>query len=86
MPAEQFEKGDAVFATTTIGNDGSVPGFADDKVFAQPGTMGMLVNTGHLEEDPSQTVYLVGFQDDQGNVALVTCLPDEISAQPVTSH
>ena len=82
----QFEKGDAVFAATTIVNDGSVPGYPEDQVFAEPGTMGMLVNTGHLEEDPSQEVLLVGFKDADGQLALVTCLPDEIAAEPPVTH
>lgn len=81
-----FEKGDAVYATTTIRNDGSVPGYAEHVVFAEPGTMGMLVNTGHLEEAPEQTVYLVGFTDANGQTALVTCFPDEISAEPPATH
>ena len=81
-----FEKGDAVFAAIRIINDGSVPGYPEDQVFAEPGTMGMLVNTGHLEEDPSQEVFLVGFQDDNGGLALVTCLPDEITAEPPVTH
>ena len=81
-----FEKGDAVFAATTIINDGSVPGYPENQVFAEPGTMGMLVNTGHLEEDPSQEVFLVGFEDANGGLALVTCLLDEITAEPPTTH
>lgn len=83
--SEAFEKGDAVFATTTIVNDGSVPGYPENQVFAEPGTMGMLVNSGHLEEDPNQTVYLVGFTDTQGKIALVTCMPDEIAAKPIVA-
>ena len=80
----KFEKGDAVFAATRIINDGSVPGFPENHVFAEPGTMGMLVNTGHLEEDPTQEVFLVSFQMEGGELALVTCLPDEIIAEPLT--
>jgi len=82
----KLEKGDAVFATTTIYNDGSVPGYPEAFVFAEPGTMGMLVNTGHLEEDPDQEVLLVAFTDEQGNPALVTCIPDEISHEPVITQ
>lgn len=82
----QFEKGDAVYATTTIRNDGSVPGFDENAVFAEPGSMGMLVNTGHLEEAPEQAVYLVGFTSADGQTALVTCFPDEISSEPPATH
>ncbi len=81
-----IQKGDAVFATTTIVNDGSVPGYPEQHVFAEPGTMGMLVNTGHLEEDPNQALFLVAFTDTNGNPALVTCTPEEVTGDPVTSQ
>ncbi|MDK2776212.1 MAG: nitrogen fixation protein NifZ [Pseudomonadota bacterium] len=81
----QLQKGDAVFATCTIRNDGSIPGLADEQLLAQPGSMGMLVNGGHLEEDPSQEVLLVGFYLPDGQLALVTCLPQEISEQPAVA-
>ncbi|GAB1257738.1 nitrogen fixation protein NifZ [Aurantivibrio plasticivorans] len=79
------QKGDAVFATTTIVNDGSVPGVDDDVVFATPGTMGMLINTGYVEEEPQTELYLVSFRDEHGQAGPpVTCLADEISASPVS--
>lgn len=82
----QIQKGDAVFATTTIRNDGSIPGLEAEQILAKPGAMGMLVNTGHLEEDPNQEVLLVAFTDDEGFPALVTCLPDEVSADAVVQQ
>lgn len=82
MSAYQIEKGDAVYALVTITNDGSVPGADADEVFARPGDMGMLINTGHLEEDPSQTLYLVSFALPNGEMGPpVTCLPEEVSAE-----
>lgn len=81
---KRIEKGDAVFATAIIKNDGSVPHADPEEIFAKPGDMGMLVNTGHLEEDPSQELYLVTFALSNGEMGPpVTCLPDEISAEPV---
>ncbi|MDO6681693.1 MULTISPECIES: nitrogen fixation protein NifZ [unclassified Oceanobacter] len=83
----QWQKGDAVFATVTIINDGSVPSAPESHVFAEPGTMGMLINTGHLEENPEQEMLLVCFPDEAGNpFHLVTCFPDEISAEPPVTH
>lgn len=80
----RLEKGDAVYATITIRNDGSVPGVALDAVLAKPGSMGMLVNVGHLEDDPAQEMLLVCFSSDDGSVGpLVTCFPDEISSERV---
>ncbi|WP_320818645.1 nitrogen fixation protein NifZ [Thalassolituus sp.] len=80
----KLEKGDAVYATTTIRNDGSVPGFELDAILAEPGSMGMLVNTGHLEENPAQEMLLVCFNLSDGSVGpLVTCFPDEISPERI---
>lgn len=80
-----LQKGDAVFAACEIRNDGSIPGLVNDQLLAKPGTMGMLVNAGHLEEDPSREVLLVGFYLPDGQLALVTCLPEEVtSGEPVS--
>lgn len=82
MLTHRIEKGDAVYALVTIGNDGSVPNTEADEVFARPGDMGMLINTGHLEEDPSQLLYLVSFALPSGEMGPpVTCLPEELSAE-----
>ena len=86
-PAHQIEKGDAVYAAVTIRNDGSIPGVELDAVLAEIGALGMLVNTGHLEEDPNQEVLLVCFTDEHGNPGpLVTCFPEEISAEKPVAH
>lgn len=82
MRRERIEKGDAVYAVVTIRNDGSVPNTDADEIFAQPGDMGMLINTGHLEEDPSQALYLVSFALPNGEMGPpVTCLPEELSTE-----
>jgi len=83
MQHRQLQRGDAVFATQTIVNDGSVPGCEENAVFATPGTMGMLINTGYLEEQPDIELFLVSFRDAQGNAGPpVACLAEEISAEP----
>lgn len=83
MIIEELQRGDAVYAAVTISNDGSVPGAAENEIFAQPGTLGMLLNTGHLEEDPSQSLYLVSFENANGELEPpVTCLAEELSTSP----
>lgn len=80
---EDLQNGDAVYAAVTIANDGSVPEAADDEVFATPGTLGMLINTGYLEENPNQTLYLVSFENADGELGPpITCLAEELSTTP----
>jgi nitrogen fixation protein NifZ len=83
MNIEDMQQGDAVYAAVTIANDGSVPEAAENEIFAHPGTLGMLINTGHLEEDPGQMLYLVSFENDNGELGPpITCLPEELSTAP----
>lgn len=87
MSLAQIQNGDAVYAITVIRNDGSVPGVAVDTVFAKPGSMGMLVNTGYFEENPDETLYLVCFEDERGQLGPpVTCLEHEISPVSPFDH
>ena len=80
MNLQDLQQGDAVYAAATIANDGSVPDVEIDTIFAQPGTMGMLLNTGYLEEYPEQELYLVSFENARGELGPpVTCLPEELS-------
>ena len=79
-----IQKGDAVIATAQIVNDGSVPGAEPGEVFAEAGTLGMLINIGHLEEDPDQELFLVCFETAAGELGVpVTCLGHEIALAPV---
>jgi len=83
MMIEDLQQGDVVYAAVTITNDGGVPGAAPEQVFATPGTRGMLLNIGHPEEAPEQTLYLVAFEDGDGDLgAPVGCLPDELTTTP----
>ena len=44
----------------------------------------MLLNIGHFEENPNVELFLVTFEDAQGELGPpVTCLAEEISAAPV---
>lgn len=84
MNVKQLQNGDAVYAAVNIVNDGSVPNAAPNEVFALRGTIGMLLNTGHLEEDPSKELYLISFQTEAGELGPpVTCFEHEISATPI---
>ncbi len=84
MTIENLKPGDMVFAATNIYNDGSVPELPEDTHFAKPGARGVLINTGHLEDQPSKILLLVRFEDENQELGPpVGCWPDEISEQPV---
>lgn len=86
MALENLEPGDMVFAATDILNDGSVPEVAEGTRFASAGTRGVLINTGHLEEQPSQVLFLVRFEDDNQELGPpVGCWPEELSEMPIGS-
>ena len=83
MNVEELQNGDVIYAAATIMNDGSVPDAADGEIFATPGTRGMLINTGYLEEYPDTTLYMVCFENTEGDLGQpVTCLAEELSTSP----
>jgi len=85
MALENIQPGDMIFAATNILNDGSVPDFPVDTQFASAGSRGVLINTGHLEDQPNKILYLVRFEDETNELGPpVACWPDEISEQPVS--
>jgi nitrogen fixation protein NifZ len=85
MKHHNLQNGDIVYAAITIANDGSVPDAAENEVFADAGTAGMLLNTGHFEHDPSQELYLVSFRNAEGELGPpVTCLAHELRDTPLT--
>ncbi|NCC40822.1 MAG: nitrogen fixation protein NifZ [Gammaproteobacteria bacterium] len=63
MTLADLRPGDLVYATTEIRNDGGIPDLPVDALVAAPGTRGMLVNIGYLEEDPGRALYLVRFEE-----------------------
>lgn len=84
MALENLQPGDMVFAATDIYNDGSLPDLPQDTRFASTGTRGVLINTGHLEEQPSKVLFLVRFEDANNELGPpVGCWPDELSDAPV---
>lgn len=87
MNLQDLKNGDAVFAAVTIRNDGSVPDAPPEEIFAEAGTMGMLINTGFFEEYPDETLYLVAFRNAAGELGQpVTCLAHELRLSPLTTN
>lgn len=83
MKLQDLEPGDCVYAARAIRNDGGIPGLPDDALLAEPGTRGVILQTGHLEEDPGQVIYLVRFEDAELNLGPPTgCLPEELRTTP----
>jgi nitrogen fixation protein NifZ len=64
MDLKHLNPGDVVYAATAIHNDGGIPDLEPEALVADAGTRGVLVNVGHLEEDPERTVYLVRFEGE----------------------
>ncbi len=85
MALSDLQSGDMVFAAATIVNDGGIPELPADAVLAQPGRRGMLVNIGHLEEQPQREIFLVKFEDGSGELGPpVGCWPEELTDDPET--
>lgn len=84
MTLKQLQPGDIVFAASHIINDGSIPTLADSEVIATPGTRGVIINIGHLEEAPQRELFLVRFEDQDLNLGPPAgCWPEELSSDPV---
>ncbi|MCU7844334.1 MAG: nitrogen fixation protein NifZ [Candidatus Thiodiazotropha sp. (ex Monitilora ramsayi)] len=79
MNLEDLQPGDVVFAASHIYNDGGIPDVPQDELLAKPGTRGVIVETGHLEEAPERLVYLVRFENSELNLGPPTgCWPEEL--------
>jgi nitrogen fixation protein NifZ len=84
MTLKQLQPGDMVYAASHIINDGSIPSLDDSAMIAIPGTRGVIINIGHLEESPERELFLVRFEDADLNLGPPTgCWPEELSADPV---
>lgn len=80
MALSELQSGDILYAAAEIRNDGGIPGLEPDALLARPGTRGMLVNIGHVEEDPNTLIYLVRFDDADGELGPgVGCLAEELT-------
>lgn len=77
----ELQPGDVLYAAMDIINDGSLPGTAEDALIAAEGTRGVLINVGHLEEDPDRELFLVRFENADGVLGMPTgCWPEELRA------
>lgn len=81
MNIEELQPGDVVYAASHIYNDGGIPDYPNDALIAVPGTQGVIVNTGHYEEAPQRTIYLVRFENEKLDLGPPTgCWAEELSA------
>lgn len=84
MTLKQLQPGDIVYAASHIVNDGSIPTLGGEDIIAAPGTRGVIINIGHLEETPERELFLVRFEDKALNLGPPTgCWPEELSAEPI---
>jgi nitrogen fixation protein NifZ len=81
-PAERYIVGDCVYARETIENDGGMPDLEPGARVATRGTRGIVMQVGHPEADPKQTVYAVRFEGTKGELGpVVGCLPEELTQE-----
>jgi nitrogen fixation protein NifZ len=82
MKPEHLNPGDVVYAAAEIRNDGGIPEIPPDALLAAPGTRGVIVNIGHLEEEPRRALILVRFEDTNRDLGPPTgCWPEELSLE-----
>ncbi|MGB4467333.1 MAG: nitrogen fixation protein NifZ [Azovibrio sp.] len=73
------EIGDIVFCKEALFNDGGIPDLPEDALLARAGTRGVIVQTGVIEADERQAIFLVRFEGEDGLLGgPVGCLPDEL--------
>jgi nitrogen fixation protein NifZ len=84
MALHELQPGDIVYAATEIHNDGSVPHLEEGASLATTGTRGVILNTGHLEEQPEKELYLIRFEDENSELGpAIGCWPEELTDQPL---
>ena len=82
MDAAQLNIGDMVLAATEIRNDGGIPDLPENALIASDGTRGVVVNRGHLEEQPDRMLLLVRFENEEGVLGPPTgCWPEELRVE-----
>lgn len=82
MHIQELNPGDVVYAATNITNDGSHPELAENEIIAFRGTRGVVVNVGHLEENPNKELMLVRFESNDLTLGPpVGCWIEELTAE-----
>ena len=83
MNVEDLDIGDVVYAANTITDDGSIPDGVEGEVLAEAGTRGVITLIGHVEEEPSRSVFLVRFEDKDMNLGdPVGCWAEDLAVEP----
>ena len=79
MKLSDLQPGDLVYAAAHIINDGGIPDLPEGALIAAPGTRGVILNIGHLEEAPERELFLVRFEDGEQRLGPPTgCWPEEL--------
>ncbi|MGR8998067.1 MAG: nitrogen fixation protein NifZ [Gammaproteobacteria bacterium] len=79
MTVEDLDIGDVVYAAKTILDDGSIPDGVEGQILAEAGTRGVITMIGHVEEEPTRTVWLVRFEDKDRNLGNpIGCLVEDL--------
>ena len=79
MSVNELQPGDIVYSAKPLYNDGSIPGLPEQTLIADTGTRGVIINIGHLEDQPNKTLYLIRFEQDNAELGPpVGCWPDEL--------
>jgi nitrogen fixation protein NifZ len=87
MKIEDLDLGDVVYAATTIIDDGSIPDGLEGEILAEAGTRGVITMIGHVEEEPSRSVFLVRFEDKELNLGNpVGCWVEDLVMEPKLVH
>jgi nitrogen fixation protein NifZ len=68
MTLDDLDIGDVVYAAKMIMDDGSIPGGVEGQVLAETGTRGVITMIGHIEDEPTRSVWLVRFEDNERNL------------------
>ena len=83
MNVEDLDIGDVVYAANTITDDGSIPGGIEGAILAEAGTRGVITLIGHVEEEPSRSVFLVRFEDKDMNLGNpIGCWVEDLAMGP----
>jgi len=80
---EDLDIGDVVYAAKTIVDDGSIPNGTEGEILVEAGTRGVLTMIGHVEEEPTRSVFLVRFEDNELNLGNpIGCWVEDLAMEP----
>ena len=83
MNVEDLDIGDVVYAANTIKDDGSIPDGKEGEILAEVGTRGVITMIGHVEDEPTRSVWLVRFEDKDRNLGNpVGCWVEDLKVEP----